>query len=174
MPTLAPIPTFDARVGVDVGSLDVDRGDGTGARRHPVARRRRPASPRPASTTLGELAIPGEAGQLVWWQFGPTPGAPGSAVIAGHLDWKGRLGVFNRLAETPIGERVTVTYDDGHEPTFVVTSVELVDKPAVAVNGTFARDGDPRAAARHVRRRVRPLDPPLPQQRHRHRRPRLT
>ena len=59
-------------------------------------------------------------------------------MIAGHLDWKGVLGTFDRLADTPIGERVTVTYDDGHEQVFVVTSVELVDKPAVALDGTFA------------------------------------
>ncbi len=91
----------------------------------------------------GELDIPGDARTLVWWKFGPTPGAPGSAVIAGHLDWKGVLGVFNRLADTPVGETVTVTYDDGHEQSWVVTSVELVDKPAVAVDGTFARDGEP-------------------------------
>ena len=102
---------------------------------------------RPVSPTgvddAGELAIPADAHQLVWWRFGPTPGAPGSAVIAGHLDWKGALGVFNRLAETPIGEPITVTYDDGHQQVFVVTAVDLVDKPAVAVDGTFGRDGDP-------------------------------
>ena len=91
----------------------------------------------------GELAIPGDARTLVWWQFGPSPGAPGSAVIAGHLDWKGVSGVFNRLADTPVGERVEVTYDDGHVQAFVVTSVELVDKPTVAVDGTFARTGEP-------------------------------
>ena len=92
----------------------------------------------------GELAIPGDARELVWWRFGPTPGAPGSAVIAGHLDWKGVLGIFNRLAATPDRRarhgRPTPT---ATSRTSSSTSVELVDKPAVAVNGTFARDGDP-------------------------------
>ena len=101
-----------------------------------------PVTPTGVDAT-GGLAIPGDARELVWWQFGPTPGAAGSAVIAGHLDWKGVLGTFNDLAATPIGEVITVGYDDGHEQRFVVTSVELVDKPAVAVDGTFARDGDP-------------------------------
>ena len=138
--TLAPITTHDARVGVGVltpgavtapvrvviPSIDADGAVGpTGV------------------NEAGELAIPADARQLVWWRFGPSPGAAGSAVIAGHLDWKGVPGVFNRLADTPIGAHVTVAYDDGHQQTFVVTSVELVDKPAVAVNGTFARDGDP-------------------------------
>lgn len=88
-----------------------------------------------------ELDVPADARTLVWYQYGPSPGQPGSAVIAGHLDWKGVLGIFHQLAATPVGERITVGYDDGSERTFTVTSVELVDKPAVAVDGTFARDG---------------------------------
>lgn len=139
-PTIAPIVTHDARVGVGVLTPVV------------VAAPVRVSIPSlgadgPVAPTgvdaAGELAIPGDARELVWWRFGPTPGAAGSAVIAGHLDWRGVPGVFNRLAETPIGERVTVTYDDGREQLFVVTTVELVDKPAVAVDGTFTRGGDP-------------------------------
>lgn len=140
VPTLAPIVTHDARVGVGV-LTEV-------AVNAPV----RVVIPSLGSdgivtptgvNELGELAVPDDAKELVWWQYGPTPGAPGSAVIAGHLDWKGVLGTFNRLDETPVGEVVTVTYADGAERAFVVTSVELADKPAVAVNGTFARDGEP-------------------------------
>jgi hypothetical protein len=88
-----------------------------------------------------ELDIPADARSLVWYQYGPSPGEPGSAVISGHLDWKGVLGIFHELAATPIGERITVSYDDGSERAFTVTTVEVVDKPAVSVNGTFARDG---------------------------------
>jgi hypothetical protein len=91
----------------------------------------------------GGLAIPGDAGVLVWWRFGATPGDPGSAVIAGHLDWEGRLGVFNKLGDSQPGDAVTVTYADGATRAFVVDRVELVDKPAVALNGTFTRDGPP-------------------------------
>ena len=90
----------------------------------------------------GGLEVPDSAKTLVWYRYGPSPGQPGSAVIAGHLDWKGVRGTFNELAETPVGETLTVAYDDGSERTFTVRSVELVDKPAVSVNGTFARDGE--------------------------------
>ncbi len=89
-----------------------------------------------------ELAIPPDAKTLVWYRYGPSPGEPGSAVIAGHLDWKGQRGTFNSLSDTAIGETVTVAYDDGSQRAFTVTAVELVDKPAVAVNGVFARDGE--------------------------------
>ena len=75
-------------------------------------------------------------------RYGPTPGAPGSAVIAGHLNWKGVEGIFADLADDPVGATFSVDYDDGTQRAFVVRSVELVDKPAVAVNGVFARDGE--------------------------------
>ena len=36
-----------------------------------------------------------------------------------------------------------MTYASGARQGFVVDAVELVDKPAVAINGTFTRDGEP-------------------------------
>jgi hypothetical protein len=50
-------------------------------------------------------------------------------------------GPFADLAETPVGAVVTVAHDDGSQRSFTVTAVELVAKPAVEVNGVFARDG---------------------------------
>jgi hypothetical protein len=91
----------------------------------------------------GELFIPPDAGTLVWYGHGPSPGEPGSAVVAGHLDWKGELGVFNRLADTAVGDVVTVTYSDGTVREFSVTTVQLVPKPAIGVHGVFVRDGPP-------------------------------
>jgi Sortase domain len=88
-----------------------------------------------------ELDVPPDARSLVWYHHGPSPGDRGSAVIAGHLNWRGVTGLFADLANTPVGAVVTVAYDDGSQRSFTVTTVELVPKPAVAVNGVFARDG---------------------------------
>jgi sortase (surface protein transpeptidase) len=88
-----------------------------------------------------ELDVPPDAGTLVWYRHGPSPGERGSAVIAGHLNWRGVSGLFAELAATPIGAEITVDYHDGSERSFVVRSVELVPKPAVSVNGVFARGG---------------------------------
>lgn len=135
--TIAPIVTYSADIGilapvavaapvrVTIPTLGVD---GTVA---PVG-----------VNEADQLDVPADARTLVWYQFGPTPGAPGSAVIAGHLNWKGVEGIFSELASTPVGAEFSVTYDDGSSRAFVVRSVDLVDKPAVAVNGTFARDGE--------------------------------
>jgi hypothetical protein len=90
-----------------------------------------------------QLDVPPDARTLVWYRHGPSPGGPGSAVIAGHLNWRGTNGIFARLDEMPVGATITVVYDDGSQKDFIVSTVELVDKPAVAVNGIFARDGEP-------------------------------
>jgi hypothetical protein len=92
--------------------------------------------------TENELDVPPDARTLVWYRHGPSPGEPGSAVIAGHLNWQGVSGLFANLASTPVGAPVIVTYDDGSQRTFTVTTVELVPKPEVSVNGVFARDGE--------------------------------
>jgi hypothetical protein len=89
-----------------------------------------------------QLDVPPDARTLVWYRYGPSPGGPGSAVIAGHLNWRGTNGIFAKLDKTPVGATITVVYDDGSQQDFIVSSVELVDKPAVAVNGTFAREGE--------------------------------
>jgi sortase (surface protein transpeptidase) len=89
-----------------------------------------------------ELDVPPDARTLVWYRHGPSPGEPGSAVIAGHLNWQGVTGLFADLARTPVGAAITVAYDDGSQRSFTVTAVELVPKPEVSVNGVFARDGE--------------------------------
>jgi sortase (surface protein transpeptidase) len=89
-----------------------------------------------------ELDVPPDARTLVWYRHGPSPGEPGSAVIAGHLNWRGVNGLFAKLDETPVGALITIVYDDGSERSFTVSTVELLPKPAVAVNGVFARDGE--------------------------------
>ena len=89
-----------------------------------------------------QLDVPPDARTLVWYRYGPSPGGPGSAVIAGHLNWRGATGIFARLAEMPVGATITVVYDDGSQRDFIASTVELVPKPAVSVNGTFAREGE--------------------------------
>jgi sortase (surface protein transpeptidase) len=138
--TIAPIVTHDARVGVGVLVPEVI--DAPVRVQIPSIGADGPVRAAGVDAT-GGLEIPDSARELVWWKYGPTPGAPGSAVIAGHLDWHHVLGIFNRLKDMTPGDRVTVTFADGHDQAFVVDTVELAEKPAVAVNGTFARDGAP-------------------------------
>jgi hypothetical protein len=58
---------------------------------------------------VGALAVPASARGLGWWADGPRPGEAGAAVVVGHVDLKGRPGVFGRLATARPGAVVTVT-----------------------------------------------------------------
>ncbi len=60
-----------------------------------------------------------------WYQGGPVPGDPGSAVIDGHLDRPGgKPAVFWRLHELKIGDRVVVQDAQQHALTFEVYKSE--------------------------------------------------
>lgn len=78
---------------------------------------------------------PDEAG---WVEVTATPGRPGPAVIAGHVDTRSGPAVFVRLAELQPGDRVNVRLDDGSRWTYVVRRSEQHAKdafPTAAVYG---------------------------------------
>jgi hypothetical protein len=91
----------------------------------------------------GELAIPAQAGVVAWYQYGPSPGEGGSAVLAGHVDWHGVPGIFFRLRALAPGDPVEVTMSDGSARSFHVVAVELVEKPQLPLAEVFARTGPP-------------------------------
>ncbi len=90
----------------------------------------------------GEMEIPG-AKEVGWYQYGPTPGDAGSAVLAAHIAYNGRNGVFNKLTAMSVGDLFEVAYDDGSYRTFVVTEVAQYDKTELPFDRIFAKDGDP-------------------------------
>ena len=70
----------------------------------------------------GELEVPGANG-VGWYQFGAgVQGGRGSAVLAAHIAYNGRDGVFRDLADTNVGEQVVVERD-GKDVVYVVESV---------------------------------------------------
>jgi hypothetical protein len=99
--------------------------------------------PTAVDTTTGELAIPDDPTVVGWYQFGPSPGQPGSAVLAGHLDWHRRPGAFFRLGEVSLGSIVTIQYADGSSRRFQVVENTLVPKQSLPVNDVFERTGLP-------------------------------
>lgn len=71
----------------------------------------------------GNMAVPESYDDVGWYRLGPSPGDPGNAVIAGHVDnGYRRLGVFKRLDDLAPGD--TIDYSDERgSVTFVVTEV---------------------------------------------------
>ncbi|MFF0203710.1 class F sortase [Streptomyces sp. NPDC005017] len=63
-----------------------------------------------------------------WYADGPSPGEPGTSVIAGHVDTATSPAVFVRLGELEKGDRFQVDRADGRRATFVVDSAETFSK----------------------------------------------
>jgi nucleoid-associated protein YgaU len=76
----------------------------------------------------GALEVPPDAATAGWFTLGPTPGAPGPAVIAAHVDYAGVPGVFFRLRDLVPGDEVAVRRADGTEAVFTTYRVDRYDK----------------------------------------------
>ncbi len=125
-PAAAPPAVAPARVTVPAHGLDV-----------PVE----PVGTRPD----GQMAIPDDVDRAGWYRFGPVPGAPGSAVVAGHVDdVEQGLGAMAALRGTEPGDEVVVTDAAGAVTRWRVVSRETLDKQALPLDVLFRRDGPPR------------------------------
>ena len=91
----------------------------------------------------GSMGLPG-ASEAGWYQYGQRPGQPqGSAVIAAHVDYNKKPGVFLKLNSLPIGAEVLVTDDAGAVHRFIVTERFQFEKGELAATELFRADGDP-------------------------------
>jgi sortase (surface protein transpeptidase) len=66
-------------------------------------------------TRDGAMDVPQRPEDVGWYQYSARPGMKGNAVMAGHLNWYGKDGVFRRLAELGPGDSVVVRAADGEE-----------------------------------------------------------
>jgi hypothetical protein len=93
----------------------------------------------------GQMTIPADVARVGWYRFGPAPGAPGSAVIAGHVDDRTQgLGALAPLRAAAPGDEVLVTDAAGTTSRWRVVSRELISKQVLPLDELFRRDGPPR------------------------------
>jgi sortase (surface protein transpeptidase) len=86
----------------------------------------------------GSMEVPSDFSDTGWFTGSPRPGAPGAAVLAGHVDSTSGPAVFFRLHELAQGDEVVVQGADGKSSTFQVDSIEQYPKddfPAERVYG---------------------------------------
>lgn len=91
-----------------------------------------------AKLPTGELEVPVDFARVGWFVGGAAPGAPGPAVVAGHVDSRAGPAVFFRLRELRAGDAIEVPLSDGTVASFVVDTVEQHAKdafPTAAVYG---------------------------------------
>ena len=92
----------------------------------------------------GRMTVPQDPGSAGWYTGGPTPGAPGPAVIAGHVTWDRKPAVFFDLAELRPGDRIDVDRADGTTAVFRVSRLGEYDKakfPTDQVYGSIDHAG---------------------------------
>ena len=91
----------------------------------------------------GEMEIPPRADPVGWYRYGPSPGRPGSAVLAAHVAWRGQSGAFADLRLAAPGSLVEVEFADGAVRRFRVVALASYDKEGLPVAEIFRRDGRP-------------------------------
>ena len=87
--------------------------------------------------TAGEMEVPHDPARAGWYTLGPTPGALGPAVIAGHVTWNQVPAVFFRLAELRPGDLVRVLRADGRVAVFEVTRTDRYEKARFPTGRVF-------------------------------------
>lgn len=85
----------------------------------------------------GAMEVPADPARAGWYRLGPTPGALGPAVIAGHVTWNQVPAVFFALADLRPGDVVRVARRDGRVAVFGVTRVERHAKSAFPTESVF-------------------------------------
>ncbi|MFF2188245.1 class F sortase [Streptomyces sp. NPDC058155] len=77
----------------------------------------------------GSLDVPpaGKGDVAGWYEDGTTPGARGTAIVAGHVDNGRGPAVFYSLGTLEKGQRIEVTREDGRTAVFTVDAVEVYD-----------------------------------------------
>lgn len=79
-----------------------------------------------------------------WYEYGPTPGELGPAVVLGHVDAHGEAAVFFRLKELGKGDKIRVVRKDGSVAVFAVDQVKRYPKedfPTQRVYGNLDHAG---------------------------------
>jgi sortase (surface protein transpeptidase) len=71
-------------------------------------------------TDHGQMDGPQNPDHVAWYGLGATPGEPGNAVIAGHLDDPAEPAIFWDLPQLMVGDQVIVVDDMGVQHIFAV------------------------------------------------------
>jgi sortase (surface protein transpeptidase) len=78
----------------------------------------------------GSMQVP-DRDKVGWYKRGPRPGAPGPAVLVGHVYYRPGPGVFYRLRELGPGDKILIRQRHGPTMRFTVVRLERVPKTAL-------------------------------------------
>lgn len=92
----------------------------------------------------GQMDVPNNVREVGWYEYGPSPGEAGSAVLAAHVDLKSQgPGVFFDLKKLEPGDLLEVSFDDGSVEAFEVRARVTYAKEELPLDVIFSRAGAP-------------------------------
>jgi hypothetical protein len=98
----------------------------------------------------GAMEIPERVSEIGWYdpqEIGVTPGAVGTAVLAGHVDSRSQgRGALYFLRELRVGDVVELDLSDGTTQQWVITDVIQYPKDVLPFAEVFVWSGPPRLA----------------------------
>ena len=122
----APTAHVPVPVGLRIGSIAVDA----------------PVDPYGVDQRTRQMAVPDNVTDVAWYKFGPSPGEPGSAVLAAHVDLFGQgPGVFFDLRSLEVDDLVHVELSDGSEHAFRIVARTVYEKEDLPTDVIFAKQG---------------------------------
>ncbi|WP_161524833.1 class F sortase [Alteribacter lacisalsi] len=89
-------------------------------------------------TDTGAMDVPDDGDLVGWYNRGAKPGAPGNAVLAGHVDDRSGPAVFYDLKELREGDEILVHGED-ETLTFIVTRMEAYPYDDAPLQQIFGR-----------------------------------
>ena len=92
----------------------------------------------------GEIAVPEDYDSVGWYEYSPTPGELGPAVVLGHVDSVSGPAVFFSLGQLQPGDEITITREDGSRARFAVEALERYEQsdfPTEKVYGNIDHAG---------------------------------
>ena len=89
----------------------------------------------------GAMAAPSDPDTVGWWSLGADTASDGNVVLAGHVNWGGRLRAFGRLFQAQPGDVFYVTDAIGEEYGYTVTWARMYDADSAPLDEIFLPDG---------------------------------
>jgi sortase (surface protein transpeptidase) len=90
----------------------------------------------------GAMQVP-HPDQVGWYKRGPRPGAPGPAVLIGHVDTRTEPAVFFRLRDLRPGDEIPIRQRHGSTIRFIVERLERHPKTALPTNRIWPTTSKP-------------------------------
>lgn len=101
-----------------------------------------PIEPHGVDRRSGLMDVPDNVTDVAWYEHGPTPGEPGSAVLAAHVDLRNQgPGVFFDIGDLEPGDLVEVSFNDGSQQSFEVIATATYPKTELPLDAIFSRSG---------------------------------